>query len=656
MTVTKYPESETDVLIIGAGPAGLMAAYWMARYGVKARIVDKRAEKVMLGHADGLVPRTLELFDSCGFNHRVRNEGVAAVISTYWGLNEEGKLVRQEHSGENTESRMPFVHTLLGQGRLEQFILDSIHENSSIKVERGVVAEGLSFNELDQEDHSAYPITIQLRTLNSEKPVNGETHAQNGPIKLENGIVNRQPSDESNGVPPQIQREEKVEIVKARYLLACDGARSWTRTQMGLPMEGSSTEYVWGVADVVPISNFPDIRRLAMVENAAGSILIVPRERNLMRLYVPMPKGQDTQTPDAENGTTNGRRDKSTFTPDDLRKMVQAILSPWDFDFKICEWFSAYGVGQRVASTLSRENRVFLAGDAAHSHSPKIGMGMNMSLQDGFNLGWKLALVAQGAADPSILNTYNAERLPLAKMLVEYDRQISSQFTKDENASEDIQKTDARTIHQEFEDFYEGRKAFYPASNLVHKLSRPRPGEKFPVRKLLNQARLDTRWTTNILESDGRFRLVVLAGDIRFPMQKDRVDQLGSVLPSILNRYIAPISQFDGPINTLTIHSSPWDEVEYHDFPEVLRPFDEVMGWAYDRIWSERACTYDSECEGKAYEKWGVDLVRGAVAIIRPDQYVGWVGELEDTAGMTKYFDQILRKAPTACNGNAETD
>lgn len=153
--------------------------------------------------------------------------------------------MRQEHSGENTESRMPFVHTLLGQGRLEQFILDSIHENSSIKVERGVVAEGLSFNELDQEDHSAYPITIQLRTLNSEKPVNGETHAQNGPIKLENGIVNRQPSDESNGVPPQIQREEKVEIVKARYLLACDGARSWTRTQMGLPMEGSSTEYVW---------------------------------------------------------------------------------------------------------------------------------------------------------------------------------------------------------------------------------------------------------------------------------------------------------------------------------------------------------------------------------------------------------------------------
>lgn len=388
-----------------------------------------------------------------------------------------------------------------------------------------------------------------------------------------------------------------------------------------------------------------------MVENAGGSILIVPRERNLIRLYVPMPKGQDTQP----NGATNGRRDKSTFTPDDLRKVVQSILSPYDFDFKICEWFSAYGVGQRVASTLSRENRVFLAGDAAHSHSPKVGMGMNMSLQDGFNLGWKLALVAKGAASPSILDTYNAERLPLAKMLVEYDRQISSQFTKDETSSDDTLQTSALEIHKQFEDFYEGRKAFYPESNLVCKQGSEQkfrlgliPGEKFPVRKLLNQARLDTRWTTNIIESDGRFRLVVLAGDIRFPMQKERVDQLGSVLPNILSRYTQSISQFDSPINTLTIHSSPWNEVEYFDFPAVLRPFDETMGWSYDRIWAEGACVWDPECEGKAYEKWGIDRVRGAVAIIRPDQYVGWVGELEDTEGIMGYFDRILNISSTA--------
>lgn len=140
---------------------------------------------------------------------------------------------------------MPFVLTALGQGRLEQFILDSIHGNSSIKIERSVVAEGLNFNEVDQEDHSAYPITVQLRTLDSEKPVNGEAHVPNGPVKVGVGVAKRDPCYGSNGIPSQSHNEEKIVIVRARYLLACDGARSWTRSQMGLPMEGSSTEHVW---------------------------------------------------------------------------------------------------------------------------------------------------------------------------------------------------------------------------------------------------------------------------------------------------------------------------------------------------------------------------------------------------------------------------
>lgn len=154
-------------------------------------------------------------------------------------LNEEGKLARQGFTGDDAESRMPFVHTLLGQGRLEQFILDSIHENSSLEVERSVVAEGLNFNEIDQEDHSAYPIAVQLRTVDSEDCSS----------KVENGVAMKDPSSETNGISSQTHKEPKVEIVKARYLLACDGARSWTRGQMGLSMEGSSTDYVWYVQD-----------------------------------------------------------------------------------------------------------------------------------------------------------------------------------------------------------------------------------------------------------------------------------------------------------------------------------------------------------------------------------------------------------------------
>jgi phenol 2-monooxygenase len=87
--------------------------------------------------------------------------------------------------------------------------------------------------------------------------------------------------------------------------------------------------------------------------------------------------------------------------------------------------------------------------------------------------------------------------------------------------------------------------------------------------------------------------------------------------------------------------------VEFFDFPESLRPFDPLMGWAYDKIWCDDPVVWDKECDGKAYERWGVDRVRGAMFILRPDQYVGWVGELEDVEGVTRYLDGFLTQNAT---------
>lgn len=169
-------------------------------------------------------------------------------------LDDTGKLTRQGIYGDNPESRKPFVHTLLGQGRLEQFILDSIHENSSIRVERGVLAEQLSFDEASQDDRSAYPITVHLRTIEPAKLSNGHAHAANEEAGLQNSLAEYH-SRESNGTAPEEwHHPPNIEVVKARYLIACDGARSWTRDQMGIPMEGSSTDYIWCVHLSQPIS------------------------------------------------------------------------------------------------------------------------------------------------------------------------------------------------------------------------------------------------------------------------------------------------------------------------------------------------------------------------------------------------------------------
>lgn len=392
------------------------------------------------------------------------------------------------------------------------------------------------------------------------------------------------------------------------------------------------------------------MRRLSIVTNTDGTILVIPRERNLVRLYVPV------QTIEAG---TSGRFDRSSITLDMIRKRVQAIFSPYTFDFKICDWWTAYQVGQRIAPTFTKGNRVFLAGDAVHTHSPKVGLGMNMSMQDGFNIGWKVALVAAGVASPVILGTYDEERHRLAEMLLDFDRHWSGHFTETELGPEEGAKKAQmmQKVAELFEEFADGLRSFYGASPLVWKNEGEEgppcargmiPGERLQAVKLRNQADGNVKWTTRLLESDGRFRLVILAGDMRDAAQKQRVEALGQFLgdggklaKTIKQRY-ASIPQFESPLDIFTIHSSPWQEVEYFDFPESVRSVDPVMGWDYNAVLCDDACIWDRDCDGKGYEKWGVDRVRGAMLIVRPDQYIGWVGELEDVNEMTHYLDGIL--------------
>lgn len=402
-----------------------------------------------------------------------------------------------------------------------------------------------------------------------------------------------------------------------------------------------------------------DIRRMGTVTSANGTILIIPRERKHVRFYVPVHVVDDP--------AAIGRYDRSAITPEKVKARVQAILSPYTFDFKIIDWWTVYQIGQRIAPTFAKGNRAFLAGDAVHTHSPKVGLGMNISMQDGFNIGWKVALAVAGVANPAILSTYDAERHHLAGLLLQYDKFWSTYFTDEVKPQEEgtPDKTESMLkIVESFQDFADGVKAYYGDSSLVCKAggeTGPRyatklvPGERIPPSKLRQLADASLKWTMNIMESDGPFRLVVLAGDIREQEQKKRVDALGHSLSdsdksrsSVLTRYASIPDRMDSMIDVLTIHSAPWTEVEFFDFPESLRPWDPVMGWSYDKIWCDDACVWDQDCDGKAYEKWGVDKVRGAMFVLRPDQYIGWIGELEDVEDMTRYLDGFLTQKPVS--------
>lgn len=272
--------SYVDVLIVGAGPAGLMMANWMSRCGIKTRVVDKRGTKIFNGQADGLQCRTLEIFDSFSFGHRAWLESNHMLEICLWNPDPKtGVLIRGDRIPDTIPSISRFQQVVLHQGRIERFFLDAIRENSiktgcngrvgskdaEIKVEHGVLPTSFAFDQSVAEDENAYPITVQLRHLTEEEATPPQKATMANGQGIQDGIFrsNLSPDDTedtmnlSNAIA---EKAGRTETVKAKYMLGADGARSWVRQQLGFKLEGESTDYIWGVLDVIPITDFPDIR------------------------------------------------------------------------------------------------------------------------------------------------------------------------------------------------------------------------------------------------------------------------------------------------------------------------------------------------------------------------------------------------------------
>lgn len=148
--------------------------------------------------------------------------------------------------------------------------------------------------------------------------------------------------------------------------------------------------------------------------------MIIPRETSIVRLYIQLVEVK----PDA-----SGRADRSKITPELIFNAAKKIIDPYKIDYEVCDWWTAYQIGQRVGTNFDAHQRVFLAGDAVHTHSPKAGQGMNISMQDCYNLGWKLGLVCRGIAQPNILKTYQSERRRVARDLIEFDNRFARLFS-----------------------------------------------------------------------------------------------------------------------------------------------------------------------------------------------------------------------------------
>ncbi|GJC87295.1 phenol hydroxylase [Colletotrichum liriopes] len=654
--------SQAMVASADNGARRLMAAAWMAHCGVNARIVDKRSTKVFCGQADGLQCRSLEIFDSLGFadrawkeaNHMIENPG------------NDGVIRRSDRIPDTIVGLSRFQQIVLHQGRIERFFLENIkkHSRDQIKVERGVLPESLQIDESKVNDDSAYPVTVKLRQLSEEEATPPQVaNASKAPDGLfRSNLV--QDNDEDDLIRKSQARAGASEIVHAKYVIGCDGARSWTRRALGFELDGEATDFIWGVMDIIPITDFPDIRMRCAIHSAEnGSLMVIPRENKLVRLYIQLKE----VTPDA-----SGRADRSKITPEIIFGAAQKILSPYKIDYEYCDWWTAYQIGQRVGTTYDAYSRVFLAGDAVHTHSPKAGQGMNVSMQDTYNLGWKVALAAKGIAKREILNTYQSERRRVAQDLIEFDHRFSRLFSG--RPAKDVM--DAEGVSMEvFKDaflkgnlFASGLSVDYGASTLVVKagdalkqgdgskalgsfatiseedfkkkqaLATGLPvGMRFNSFKVLNQSCARPWHLQERLKADGRFRVVLFAGNILDPSQKARGYSPG-----------API---DSVIEVLTVHSSKRADTELlRDFPDILHPFDPHTGWDYNKVFVDDESYHEGH--GEAYKNYGIDKQRGCVIVARPDQYVAWIGELEDFDNLQNYFEGCLVLGSGATNDN----
>ncbi|KAI1400475.1 putative phenol 2-monooxygenase [Hypoxylon fuscum] len=639
-----------------------MAAAWMAHCGVKTRIVDKRNSKIFCGQADGLQCRSLEIFDSLGFADRAWKEANHMIEICMWNPGSDGVIRRSDRIPDTIVGLSRFQQIVLHQGRIERFFLDNIKKYSkdTIHVERGVLPESLEIDESKVEDESAYPVTVKLRHLTEEEaqPEQQVTASKGASDGLFRSTLVYE-DDEDELIKKSKARAGTGEVVHAKYVIGCDGARSWTRRALGFELNGEATDFIWGVLDIIPITDFPDVRMRCAIHSAEnGSLMIIPRENKLVRLYIQLKE----VTPDA-----SGRADRSKITPDIIFKSAQKIIAPYKLDYEYCDWWTAYQIGQRVGTDFDAHKRVFLAGDAVHTHSPKAGQGMNISMQDTFNLGWKVGLAAKGIAKRSILSTYESERKCVAQDLIDFDHRFSRLFSgrpaKDMMDAEGVSMEVFKDAFLKGNMFASGLSVNYGPNNLVVKageddgsksatavvsadafakkqaLATGLPvGMRFNSFKVVNQADGRPWHFQEKLKANGKFRVVLFAGNILSAEQKKRVDKFCEALAAPANFYRVAT---DAVIELLTVHSAKRTETELlRDFPEILHPFNKLTGWDYDKVFVDDESYHEGF--GDAYTNYGVNKERGCVVVARPDQYVGWVGELEDFDGLQKYFESCL--------------
>ncbi len=611
----QYVQGETlpervDVLIVGCGPAGLtLAAQLSAFPDITVRIVEQKDGPLRLGQADGIACRTMEMFEAFNFSDRVLKEACWINEVAFWRPDEKRpENIRRHGRVQDVEDGLSeFPHVVLNQARVHDFYLE-LMRNSPNRLQPDYSRRLLDLK-IDGSNGAEYPVTVRLQRTDR-------------------------------------QHEDAVEVVNARYLVGCDGAHSAVRKAIGRTQTGDSANQAWGVMDVLAVTDFPDIRLKAVIHSAdEGNALIIPREGGyLVRIYVELDKLNENERVSSRN-----------ITCEHVIAAAQRILHPYVLDVKQVAWWSVYEIGQRICDRYDdvpereagvRLPRVFIAGDACHTHSPKAGQGMNFSMQDSFNLGWKLASVLRKQCAPALLHTYSAERRRVAQELIDFDREFARMFSDRPVRDADSDAFQAYFVRHGR--FTAGVGTHYQASVICGESAHQHLAKGYvigmrfhsaPVIRLADAMRVHLGHAG---KADGRWRLYAFAGagDPLSPSSAIRslCDFLAQSPDSPVRRFTPAGRDVDAVFDVRAIFQQGHRELALEKLPALLLPAKGRYGL---RDYEKAFCP-DLKRGEDIFELRGIDRAEGCMVLVRPDQYVAHVLPLQAHGTLAEFFSAFM--------------
>jgi phenol 2-monooxygenase len=617
-SITRQPAglpSEADVLIVGCGPAGLVLAAQLARFPeLRTVVVDRRDGPLEVGQADGVACRTVEMFETFGLATRLVDEAYWVNEVCFWqpDSDDPSRIARTGRVRDTEPGLSEFPHVIVNQARLLAYLADHMERSPSrLRPFYGLHVSDLS---IDVGGQATHPVGVTLRHLRGGEET-GETST-----------------------------------IRAKYVVGCDGARSAVRAAIGRELVGDAMNVSWGVMDVLTVTDFPDIRFKCTIQSANdGSIVLIPREGGyLARFYIELDAERDRDM-----------LERGTVTPEKLTVVANRILHPYRIDVRHVGWWSVYEIGQRLCDKFddvpaededARLPRVFIAGDACHTHSAKAGQGMNVSMADAFNLGWKLVAVLKGIARPELLHTYSEERQRVAKELIDFDEVWSRMLSMPPKVSGDadavgVDPEEFRSYFAKSLDYTAGVATRYGPSMITSSRSSRDLAAGFPVGMRFHSAPVvrlaDAKpiHLGHVARADGAWRLYVFA-DGKDPRDEASLaralcERLGPVSSSLAPP--ASGSDPDSLLDVRAVFQQSHRELDIMGVPEILRPRKGRFGL----VDYEKAYCPDPDAED-IFDLRAVDRDTGCMVLVRPDQFVAAVLPLDAHESLSEFLSGVF--------------